>query len=63
MYNIMLLLHISPNIKDLAETISTLQFGERIIKLCNHKTGKEKIKLINSNYNKIYINDEDTNNL
>ena len=62
-YNIMLLLHISPNIKDLAETISTLQFGERIIKLCNHKTGKEKIKLINSNYNKIYINDEDTNNL
>ena len=45
-YNILLLLHISPNIKDLSETISTLQFGERIIKFCRHKTGKEKMQLI-----------------
>ena len=42
-YNILLLLHISPNIKDISETISTLQFGERIIRFCHHKTGKEKI--------------------
>ena len=48
-YNILLLLHISPNIKDLSETISTLQFGERIIKFCHHKTGKEKMQLINTN--------------
>ena len=48
-YNIMLLLHISPNVKDLSETISTLQFGERIIKLCHHKTGKDKIQFLNSN--------------
>ena len=46
-YNILLLLHISPNVKDLSETISTLQFGERIIKFCHHKTGKEKMQLIN----------------
>ena len=45
-YNILLLLHISPNVKDLSETISTLQFGERIIKFCHHKTGKEKMNLI-----------------
>ena len=61
-YNIMLLLHISPNIKDLEETISTLQFGERIIKLCHHKTGKEKMNLINNNCKKIYIDEKDENN-
>ena len=48
-YNILLLLHISPNIRDLSETISTLQFGERIVKFCHHKTGKEKMQLINNN--------------
>ena len=47
-YNILLLLHISPNVKDLSETISTLQFGERIIKFCHHKIGKEKMQLINN---------------
>ena len=46
-YNILLLLHISPHIKDLSETISTLQFGERIVKICHHKTGKEKIQFLN----------------
>ena len=46
-YNILLLLHISPNVKDLSETISTLQFGERIAKICHHKTGKEKIQFLN----------------
>lgn len=43
-YNILLLLHVSPNIKDLAETFSTLEFGNRIVKICKHKTGKEKNK-------------------
>ncbi len=43
-YNILLLLHISPNIKDLSETFSTLEFGNRIVKICKHKTGKEKNK-------------------
>ena len=47
-YNILLLLHVSPHIKDLQETISTLQFGERIVKICHHKTGKEKIQFLNS---------------
>ena len=63
-YNIMLLLHISPNVKDLSETVSTLQFGERIIKLCHHKTGKEKMNLItNNNCKKILMtDDEETNN-
>ena len=66
-YNIMLLLHISPNIKDLSETISTLQFGERIIKLCRHKTGKEKMNLVNNNCKKILTennneNDNDNDN-
>ena len=62
-YNIMLLLHISPNVKDLSETISTLQFGERIIKLCHHKTGREKMNLINNNNCKKILNtdDEDKN--
>ena len=46
-YNILLLLHVSPHIKDLSETISTLQFGERIVKICHHKTGKEKIQFLN----------------
>jgi len=41
-FNILLLLHISPNIKDICETNSTLEFGTRIAKLCKHKTGKEK---------------------
>ena len=58
-YNIMLLLHISPNVKDLSETISTLQFGERIIKLCHHKTGKEKMNLINNNNCKKILNTDD----
>ena len=47
-YNIMLLLHISPNVKDLSETVSTLQFGERIVKICHHKTGKDKIQFLTS---------------
>ena len=46
-YNILLLLHISPHIKDIQETISTLQFGERIVKICHHKIGKEKIQFLN----------------
>ena len=46
-YNILLLLHVSPHIRDLPETISTLQFGERIVKICHHKTGKEKIQFLN----------------
>ena len=46
-YNILLILHISPNLKDLPESISTLQFGTRIVKICKHKTGKDKIQLIN----------------
>ena len=62
-YNIMLLLHISPNIKDLSETISTLQFGERIIKLCHHKTGKEKMNIINNNCKKILSSDDVDKNL
>ena len=67
-YNIMLLLHISPNIKDLSETISTLQFGERIIKLCRNKTGKEKMNLVNNNCKKILTennneNDNDNDNI
>ena len=56
-YNIILLLHISPNVKDLSETVSTLQFGERIIKLCHHKTGKEKMNLINNTCKKILSED------
>lgn len=48
-YNILLILHISPNVKDINETISTLDFGSRISRLCNHKTGKEKIHLVHSN--------------
>ena len=47
-YNILLLLLVSPNVKDLGETISTLQFGERIVKICHHKTGKDKIQFLNS---------------
>ena len=58
-YNIILLLHISPNVKDLSETISTLQFGERIIKLCHHRTGKEKMNLVNNNYKKILTEEDD----
>ena len=46
-YNILLLLLVSPNNKDLPETISTLQFGERIVKICHHKTGKDKIQFLN----------------
>ena len=46
-YNILLLLLVSPNVKDLGETISTLQFGERIVKICHHKIGKEKIQFLN----------------
>ena len=46
-YNILLLLLVSPNDKDLPETISTLQFGERIVKICHHKTGKDKIQFLN----------------
>ena len=47
-YNILLLLLVSPNVKDLGETISTLQFGERIVKICHHKTGKDKIQFLTS---------------
>lgn len=47
-YNILLLLHISPHIKDIQETISTLQFGERIVKICHHKIGKEKNTILKS---------------
>ena len=63
-YNIILFLHISPNVKDLSETVSTLQFGERIIKLCHHKTGKEKMNLINNSCKKILTeyDDEKSNN-
>jgi len=50
-YNVLLLLHISPNIRDLDETISTLEFGTRIAKICKHKTGKEKFAMLNSKYN------------
>lgn len=35
--NIMLILHISPNINDLAENISTLEFGNRLLKMCKNK--------------------------
>ena len=48
-YNILLILLVSPNVKDISETISTLQFGERIVKICHHKTGKDKIQFLNSN--------------
>jgi kinesin family protein C2/C3 len=51
-YNIILLLHISPNIRDIAETISTLEFGTRIVKICKHKTGKERPLMITNNINK-----------
>ena len=47
-YNILLILLVSPNVKDISETISTLQFGERIVKICHHKTGKDKIQFLNS---------------
>ena len=47
-YNILLILLVSPNVKDLSETISTLQFGERIVKICHHKTGKDKIQFLNA---------------
>ena len=47
-YNILLILLVSPNVKDLGETISTLQFGERIVKICHHKTGKDKIQFLNN---------------
>lgn len=48
-YNILLILHISPHVKDIGETISTLQFGTRIVKICKHKTGKDKINLLGNN--------------
>jgi kinesin family protein C2/C3 len=47
-YNILLIILVSPNVKDISETISTLQFGERIVKICHHKTGKDKIQFLNS---------------
>jgi len=47
-YNILLLLHVSPNSRDLGESISTLEFGTRIVKLCKHKTGKEKFVMLNN---------------
>jgi len=49
-FNILLLLHVSPNIRDLSETNSTLEFGTRIAKLCKHKTGKEKIQSKSDKY-------------
>ena len=48
-FNIILYLHISPNVKDINETISTLEFGNRILKFCKHKTGKDKLHLVYSN--------------
>jgi hypothetical protein len=49
-FNILLMLHISPNISDLSETISTLEFGSRIGKLCKYKIGSEKgVQIQNSN--------------
>ena len=42
-FNILLLLHVSPNVRDICETVSTLEFGKRIAKICKYKTGKEKI--------------------
>jgi hypothetical protein len=41
-FNILLLLHISPNIRDISESFYTLDFGTRIAKICKHRTGKEK---------------------
>ena len=49
-FNILLMLHISPHVRDLGETISTLQFGTRIVKICKHKTGRDKINLIANTY-------------
>lgn len=43
-FNIILYLHISPNLNDINETIATLDFGERIKKISKHKTGKEKVE-------------------
>jgi kinesin family protein C2/C3 len=42
-FNILMILHVSPNLRDLGETISTLEFGKRIAKICKYKIGKEKI--------------------
>ncbi len=42
-FNLIFYFHISPNIRDVKETISTLDFAERIIDYCNHETGKEKL--------------------
>lgn len=41
-FNLILLLHISPNQSDYNETCSTLNFGERIARLCGFKCYKEK---------------------
>ena len=41
-FNILLLLHISPNVRDIQESIYTLDFGTRIAKICKHKTGRDK---------------------
>ena len=37
-FNILLLLHISPNENDINETISTLEFGSKFCKLCNYNS-------------------------
>lgn len=39
-YNIVLLLHVSPDASDRSETLSTLDFGNRLAKLCKYKLGK-----------------------
>lgn len=38
-FNILLMLHISPNQSDIGETCSTLEFGTRFAKLCKYKFG------------------------
>lgn len=49
-FNILLILHISPNYKDLNETLSTLDFGYRFCKLCKYNSGEEKRKFLRYNY-------------
>jgi kinesin family protein C2/C3 len=43
-FNILLMLHLSPNIKDLQESISTLEFGVRVGKLCKNKTIRDNTR-------------------
>ena len=50
-FNILLLLHISPKIEDLNESISTLDFGSRFYKLCKFKKKDDKR---NNSYTKTF---------